>query len=231
MKKLLFWVKSKSLALIAVLVIVCFTLSSFSTYALLYNEKSFTFNLNIVATSFNVSFDLGYVGGEDIGDVEIQHGDTFSNLPTPNRNGYFFNGWMLNGNLVDGNTTFTGNSDVVLEATWDKGYYINLILVCDVNGVSVTSVYDIDSTIEGQQTAKTVAIGTRMNAVLSGIPDHLIIPTEYMFNKWVMIGSNGTETYLPLSTTVFDVATFGSVEEITIAAKYIHVDDGYSDIF
>lgn len=69
--------------------------------------------------SYQVSFDLGYEGGETISSMTIEQGAAYGTLPTPaTREGYTFGGWTLaDGTVVAADTKVT--SSHTLYAKWE----------------------------------------------------------------------------------------------------------------
>ena len=64
-----------------------------------------------------VSFDLGYEGATPIDPMSVVEGSSLSQLPTPTRGGYTFEGWYAGDTKVDTATTFS--ADTTLTAKWE----------------------------------------------------------------------------------------------------------------
>jgi uncharacterized repeat protein (TIGR02543 family) len=60
--------------------------------------------------------------------IEVAYGQPIGTLPTPEREGYTFEGWFdANGNEVTAETVYTGDGTMTLTAKWSaKGYAIKL---------------------------------------------------------------------------------------------------------
>lgn len=72
--------------------------------------------------SFSMDFDVN--GGEvDVPSFEVAYGEPFGELPTPEREGYTFDGWFLGEEKITPDTIFMGTAGATLEARWTANTY------------------------------------------------------------------------------------------------------------
>ena len=73
------------------------------------------------ASVITVKFDLdgGTVNGETyVQDMEVVYGETYGELPVPEKEGYIFDGWVYSGTVIDEDTVVTMTGEHVLTARW-----------------------------------------------------------------------------------------------------------------
>lgn len=76
---------------------------------------------------YKVSFISGYYGAQTIPDITVYYDSTYNTLPTPQRDGYTFNGWYTSQTgetMVTSATTVELSSDQTLYALWSANTYI-----------------------------------------------------------------------------------------------------------
>ena len=74
--------------------------------------------------SIRVKFDLdgGTVDGSAyIADKTVVYGETYGDLPVPQKEGFVFDGWIYSGNLISSDTEVTMTGEHVLTARWIEG--------------------------------------------------------------------------------------------------------------
>lgn len=74
--------------------------------------------------SIPVKFDLdgGTVDGSAyIADKTVVYGETYGDLPVPQKEGFVFDGWIYSGNLISSDTEVTMTGEHVLTARWIEG--------------------------------------------------------------------------------------------------------------
>ena len=101
------------------------------------NASNHTLYAQWTIGTYTVSLDANG-GSVSPSSVKVTYGSAYSNLPTPSRTGFSFNGWYTatsGGTKITNGTTFTGSSDHTLYAQWTASTYT---VTLDANGGSVS---------------------------------------------------------------------------------------------
>lgn len=138
--------------------------------------KGTTGSTNIIGYKYaKITFDRN--GAEGINDVKnIKIGDTYGNMPEPNRNGYKFGGWFTSKQF---NSMITSRdyvtSDITLYANWNPIEYM---------------VYLIPNGGKGQQQEMKCEYGTNYR-----IPSNTFTKTGFTFVGWGLNSNDTVATY------------------------------------
>ena len=149
-----------------------------ATQTLYAQWKVNTYTVNLNADGGNVS----------PSSITVTYDSTYSNLPTPTRNGYSFDGWFTeNGTAVYKSTKVTKAENHTLRAEWTRSTYT---ITFDANGGTVS------------KTSMTANIGQKIGSLPTPTKDY------YEFNGWYTAKLDGTKvtsstTFLKEDTTLY----------------------------
>ncbi len=192
----------------------------------LVTELYLTENLTVTATwqLKDYFIHLNTSDGDELEDIIVQYGTVVSELPTPTRLDYTFDGWTLDGNPVVLPYTFLGNADIEFVAVWIglssgilyeisndevtvlsyQGIETNLIIPDTIAGLPVTTIGS--GAFSGNTTIVSLVLGQYVTTIenqafyqMTNLTYLELSASTQTFGTQVLFGSNSLE-HLVLSS-------------------------------